>query len=220
LVKSLAVRPFSWLGHSIAAWRAFVRTLYRRHRRDLNFIGVILCRSHHNDHQSKERNGYMVANVVRLLGAQGALMTLEGTANTWIDFMQSVKTLERSGIRTVQIVHELGGVEGEDWPIADYTEVKVSSPLVGEGQDGRKQGCGFTPSPQAFWGRFLRDRTGAASLVALAPAGGEGLGEGEEAPTACTLTPALSLAGRGRSACMASREKPTLVSQGGGDGDT
>jgi hypothetical protein len=74
------------------------------------------------------------------------------------------------------------------------------------------------PRWTAFWGRFLRDRVGAASLVALAPAGGEGLGEGEGAPTACTLTPPLSLAGRGRSACMAAREKPTLESRWTGGG--
>ena len=113
-----------------------IRTLYRRHRRDLNFIGVILCRGHHNDHQSKERNGYMVANVARMLGAQGALMTLEGTGNTWVDFMQSVKALERSGVRTVQMVHELGGVEGKDWPIVDYTP-EADAIVTGGGADRR-----------------------------------------------------------------------------------
>jgi sarcosine reductase len=113
-----------------------IRGLYRRHRRDLNFVGVILCRGHHNDHQSKERNGYMVANVARLLGAQGALMTLEGTGNTWVDFMQSVRALERSGIRTVQIVHELGGVEGQDWPIVDYTP-EADAIVTGGGADRR-----------------------------------------------------------------------------------
>jgi glycine reductase len=86
-----------------------IRELYRHHGHELNFVGVIFCRGHHGDHQSKERNGYMVANVARLLGAQGAVMTLEGTGNTWVDFMQSVRALERAGIRTVQIVHELGG---------------------------------------------------------------------------------------------------------------
>jgi hypothetical protein len=35
-------------------------------------------------------------------------------------------------------------------------------------------------------------------MVSLAPARGEGWGEGEEAPTAGTLTPALSMAGRRR----------------------
>jgi glycine reductase complex component B subunit alpha and beta len=113
-----------------------IRTLYTHHRRDLNFIGVILCRGHHNDHRSKERNGYMVANVARLLGAQGALMTLEGTGNTWVDFMQSVRALERSGIRTVPIVHELGGIEGKDWPIVDYTP-EADAIVTGGGADRR-----------------------------------------------------------------------------------
>ena len=97
-----------------------VRELYRRHHRDLNFVGVVFCRGHFSDHQLKEQNGYMVANVARLLGVQGVVMTLEGTGNTWVDFMQSVKALEQSGIRTVQVVHELGGVEGKDWPIVDH----------------------------------------------------------------------------------------------------
>lgn len=111
-----------------------IRELYRRHGRDLNFAGVILCRGHHDDHQLKERNGYMVANVARMLGVQGALMTLEGTGNTWVDFMQSVKALEQSGVRTVQIVHELGGVEGKDWPIVDYV-TEADAIVTGGGAD-------------------------------------------------------------------------------------
>ena len=69
-------------------------------------MGVILCRGHHDDHLTKEKNGYMVANVARMMGVDAAVMTLEGTGNTWVDFMQAVKALERSGIKTVQIVHE------------------------------------------------------------------------------------------------------------------
>ena len=68
-----------------------IRELYTRHGKDLNFSGVILCRGHHDDHQLKERNGYMVANLARMLGVQGVVMTLEGTGNTWVDFMQAVK---------------------------------------------------------------------------------------------------------------------------------
>jgi len=99
-----------------------IRTLYRRHGRDLNFAGVILCRGHFGDHEEKERNGYLVANLARLMGLQGVVQTLEGTGNTWIDFMLSVRALERLGIRSVQIVHELAGPEGKDWPIVDYTQ--------------------------------------------------------------------------------------------------
>jgi glycine reductase complex component B subunit alpha and beta len=97
-----------------------IKALYRRHGRDLNFVGVVFARGHQDDHQLKERNGYMVASVARMLGVQGVVQTLEGTGNTWVDFMQSVRALEQAGIRTVQVVHELGGVEGKDWPIVDY----------------------------------------------------------------------------------------------------
>ena len=113
-----------------------IHELYRHHGRDLNFVGVILCRGHHDDHQLKERNGYMVANVARMLGAEAAVMTLEGTGNTWVDFMQSVKALEQSGIRTVQIVHELGGIDGKDWPIVDYVR-EANAIVSGGGADRR-----------------------------------------------------------------------------------
>ena len=113
-----------------------IRALYRRHRRDLNFVGVIFCRGHFGDHQLKERNGYMVANVARMLDVQGVVQTLEGTGNTWVDFMQSVRALERSGIRTVQVVHELGGIEGKDWPIVDYVP-EADAIVTGGGADRR-----------------------------------------------------------------------------------
>ena len=63
------------------------------------------------------------------------------------------------------------------------------------------------PLAQAAAGHFLREAAGhdiAAYIDLPRPPGGE-------APTAGTLTPALSLPGRGRSAHIASREQPTLV---------
>jgi len=113
-----------------------IRSLYRRHGTELNFIGVVFGRGHHGDHQTKERNGYMVANVARMLGAQGVVQTLEGTGNTWVDFMQAARALERAGIRTVQIVHELGGAEGRDWPIVDYVP-EADAIVSGGGADRR-----------------------------------------------------------------------------------
>ncbi|HEY2991519.1 MAG TPA: glycine/sarcosine/betaine reductase component B subunit [Methylomirabilota bacterium] len=113
-----------------------IRSLYRRHGTELNFLGVVFGRGHHDDHQLKERNGYMVANVARLIGAQGVLQTLEGTGNTWVDFMQAVKALETSGVKTAQLVHELGGAEGRDWPIVDYTP-EADAIVTGGGADRR-----------------------------------------------------------------------------------
>ena len=122
----------TWLRQS----HPVIRELYRRHGRELNFVGVIFCRGHHDDHSMKEKNGYMVANVARMMGVDCAVMTLEGTGNTWVDFMQSVKALEQSGVSTVQIVHELGGVEGREWPIVDYTP-EADAIVTGGGADRR-----------------------------------------------------------------------------------
>jgi glycine reductase len=113
-----------------------IRELYRRHGQEVNFVGVVLCRGHHDDHELKERNGYMVAKLAQLIGVQGVLMTLEGTGNTWVDFMQSVKALEQAGVHTVQIVHELGGAEGKDWPIIDYVP-EADAMVTGGGADRR-----------------------------------------------------------------------------------
>jgi sarcosine reductase len=140
-----------------------IRELYRHHGRDLNFIGVIFGRGHHDDHQLKERNGYMMANVARMIGAAAVVQTLEGTGNTWVDYMQSVRAFERAGIRTVQIVHELGGVEGRDWPIVDYTP-EADAIVSGGGADRRFTipamtrvvgGTGIVFSSNEGWGQAL-----------------------------------------------------------------
>lgn len=150
-----------------------IRQLYRHHGRDLNFVGVILCRGHHDNHELKERNGHMVASVARMLRVQGAVMTLEGTGNTWVDFMQSVKALEQSGVRTVQLVHELGGLEGRDWPIVDYVP-EADAIVTGGGADRRftvpamKRAIGGTEllfSSNEGWGQRLQ---AAASLTVSA----------------------------------------------------
>ncbi len=97
-----------------------VKALYNRHGLDLNFVGVVLCRGHFDDHRSKERNAHYVAKLARLLQVDGIVQTLEGTGNTFIDFMLTVQACERLGIKSVPIVHEHGGPNGTDWPLVDY----------------------------------------------------------------------------------------------------
>ena len=113
-----------------------IRALYRRHPHELNFIGVIFCRGHLDDHELKERNGYMVANLARLIGAQGVVQSIDGSGNIWVDFMLAARALEREGIRTVQVVHELGGVDGRDWPVLDFTP-EADAIVSGGGADRR-----------------------------------------------------------------------------------
>jgi glycine reductase len=97
-----------------------VKALYDRHGVDLNFVGVVLCRGHFDDHRGKERNAQYAAKLASLLQADGVVQTLEGTGNTFIDFMLTVQACENLGIKSVPIVHEHGGPDGADWPLVDF----------------------------------------------------------------------------------------------------
>lgn len=96
-----------------------VSALYRQHGRDIDFAGVVLSRGHHEDHQSKERSAQYAAKVAKLLGAQGAVLTLEGTGNAFIDYMLTAKACEEMGIKTTLLLHEMGGPDGTDTPLVD-----------------------------------------------------------------------------------------------------
>lgn len=100
--------------------------LLRRHGKDLNFVGVVIGRGHFDDHALKERQGQYAAKLAGLLGAQAAVLTVEGTGNTNVDYMQTVRALEQEGIKAVPIVHEYGGPDGTDWPLVDAVPEAVS----------------------------------------------------------------------------------------------
>jgi glycine reductase len=79
----------------------------------------------------KERQGQYAAKLANLLGAQAAILTVEGTGNTNVDYMLTVKALEEVGIAAIPIVHEFGGPDGKDWPLVDYVSEAVS--IVSQG---------------------------------------------------------------------------------------
>ena len=140
-----------------------IRALFRRHPHELDFAGVVFCRGHLDDHELKERNGQMVANVARMIGADGAVQGIDGSGNIWVDFMLAARALEQAGIRTVQVVHELGGAEGRDWPVLDYTP-EADAIVSGGGADRRFQipamrrvvgGSDVTFTTSERWGQRL-----------------------------------------------------------------
>jgi glycine reductase len=107
-------------------WHPSLATLYRRHGKDLNFVGVIIARGHHESEFLKERSAQIAAKLAGMLKADGALCTYEATGNTHIDFMLIVKALEQWGIPTGAVVHEYGGAEGKDISLLDFTPEAVA----------------------------------------------------------------------------------------------
>ena len=114
-----------------------VRELYRRHGRDLNFLGVVIGRGWQDTQALKERQGWMMARLASLLDAQAAIVSADvgGTGgNNTIDFMQTIKACEQMGIRTVAVMQETGNADGSNPTLVDH--VPEADALVSVGGVG------------------------------------------------------------------------------------
>ena len=85
----------------------------------------------------KERQGWMMARVARLMGAQVAMISADvgGTGgNNTIDFMQTIKACEQMGLQTVAVMQESGNPDGSDPTVVDF--VPEANALVSVGGIG------------------------------------------------------------------------------------
>lgn len=103
-----------------------VDELFKRHGKELNFMGVVMSRGHYDDQPLKIRLGQYSGKLAHLLGADAAVMTIEGTGNSNIDYMNTLVALEEMGLPTVPICHEFGGREGDDEALFEFPKEAVS----------------------------------------------------------------------------------------------
>lgn len=94
-----------------------IQELYAGHGRLLNFAGVVLYRGHNYTQAEKQRAGHYAAKLAQLLRADGVILTGEGGGNSAIDMLLALQECERLGIKTTVITYELGGPEGQDFPL-------------------------------------------------------------------------------------------------------
>jgi glycine reductase len=80
--------------------------LYRRHGRELRFLGVIVFRTEWTTQHEKDLMAEQAAKVAAMLGAQGALVTWDAGGNEFIEVIHTVRACERLGIRTVFLTSE------------------------------------------------------------------------------------------------------------------
>ncbi|MEL7567905.1 MAG: glycine/sarcosine/betaine reductase component B subunit [Dehalobacterium sp.] len=107
-----------------------VAELMQQHNKSLNFKGVIVYRGHHGDSSLKLRSSSCVAKLAKMIGADGVVVAMEGTGNGTIDFQFTIESCEKANIKTVGIIHELGGTIGDDAPLvyrSPYTDALVST---------------------------------------------------------------------------------------------
>jgi glycine reductase len=95
-----------------------IKELYRRHGKDLNFIGVVISNLNVTL-ADKERSSDYASKLVKFIGAEGAIITEEGFGNPDTDLMMLCKKLEEYGIKTVLITDEYAGRDGGSQSLAD-----------------------------------------------------------------------------------------------------
>lgn len=88
--------------------------LYSRHGKEINFKGVIFCRSHNPSNWHKQRCASFNVKLAQLLGAQGLVMVWEGGGNACVDGMLTIQTAEKQGIKASTITFEFGGPDGTE----------------------------------------------------------------------------------------------------------
>lgn len=88
--------------------------LYKRHGVDLNFLGVIFCRSHNPSNWHKDRCCQLCAKIADQLHCQGIVMMWEGGGNAAVDGMLTIQNSERRGIKGSLATFEFGGKDGTE----------------------------------------------------------------------------------------------------------
>ena len=95
-----------------------IKELYRRHGKNLNFIGVVVTNLNVTL-ADKERSSDYASKLAKLIGAEGAIITEEGFGNPDTDLMMLCKKIEEYGIKTVLITDEYAGRDGSSQSLAD-----------------------------------------------------------------------------------------------------
>lgn len=88
--------------------------LYRKNGKELNFRGVIFCRSHNPSNWHKTRCANIVVKLAQYLDADGLIMAWTGGGNACTDGMLTVQCAEQHDIKCSLITFEFGGVDGTE----------------------------------------------------------------------------------------------------------
>ncbi len=145
-----------------------LNALQAAHGTQLNFVGTVISKGHNYSHTLKERSANYAANLASMLRPDGAIISLEGSGNAYVDVMLTVKRCEELGIKTTLLVAELGGHDGADQPLTMSLPAADAMVTVG----GADRLVELPTMARALGGDTLRDyraewlpSTGSATLA-------------------------------------------------------
>jgi glycine reductase len=112
-----------------------IQALYRRHGTDLNFVGVLLCRCLITSQDEKWRQANQAAKVCRMLGIQGAVISMSNGGHAYVDQMLLCQKIEQAGIATVIGVDEYADADGSDFPLVTHVPEATAIVSVGNQEE-------------------------------------------------------------------------------------
>ena len=111
---------FMPVSSKISTWEhcnnPMVKRLMKEHGNTINFLGVIMSNLNVAMDQ-KLRSAFMVAQMAKNLGADGAIVAEEGYGNPDVDYIQTIVELEKIGVKTVGMANECTGRDGASQPL-------------------------------------------------------------------------------------------------------
>lgn len=127
--------------------------LMRLHGKELNFVGVIFCRSHNPSNWHKDRCSQICAKMAKQLGCEGLIMCWEGGGNACIDGMLTIQNAERRGVKCSTLTFEFGGADGTEGQLL-VDDVPEADAICSTGSWERP--VHLDAVQKAYGGEFLR----------------------------------------------------------------
>ncbi len=95
-----------------------IRSLYERHGKDINFVGVIITNENVTLADKRRSSSYAV-KIAGMFGVDGLVISEEGFGNPDADLIMNCHKAEKAGIKTVLITDEFAGRDGASQSLAD-----------------------------------------------------------------------------------------------------
>jgi glycine reductase len=130
LISGNCVSPGSKTTTYMHQNNAIIRELFKRHGTDINFLGIVI-NPLMTTLKEKFRDRMMTVREVKMMGADGVIISQEGFGNPTTDLMIVCQELEQNGIKTVIITNEDAGIDGMSESLPD--SVQEANAIVSTG---------------------------------------------------------------------------------------
>src|SRR5262245_39479511 len=112
ILDGCIARRHTWLN----ANDPLVKDMIRAHGRDFAFVGVVVQRTRWSYQPEKDLTAHQTAKLVRMLGADGVLITSDVGGNDFVEVALSVRACIRAGLQTVFMSTEESSEDGAKPP--------------------------------------------------------------------------------------------------------